>query len=241
MAQTFLTAQWRKLIMANYVVDEAVLLPHLPEHTVLDSYNGKCLISLVGFMFQDTRLKGFHFPLHINFQEVNLRFYVTYDGNPNEPKRGVVFIKELVPRSALTFVANTFYGEHYETVPMRHKWHLSRAGQVVNYRWKYNDWQKLQVVADTTAVPIETGSKEEFVTEHYWGYTKLPNGKTSEYEVVHPRWQLYPVKRYEIQVDFNMVYGPSFGFLNNQQPDSVFLAEGSEVTVRSGAKIRIAH
>lgn len=239
MAQTFLTAQWRKLILANYVVDKAVLLPYLPAHTTLDLFNDKCFLSLVGFMFQDTRLKGFHFPLHINFQEVNLRFYVTHEGNSGDPKRGVVFIKEMVPRSALTFVANTFYGEHYETVPMRHKWYLSRAGQVVNYRWKYDNWQKLQVVADTRPVPILNGSEEEFITEHYWGYTKLPHGKTSEYEVLHPRWEQYPVKRHDIDVDFNMVYGPSFAFLNKQQPDSVLLAEGSEVTVRSGSKIRI--
>lgn len=237
-SQTFLTAEWRKLIMANYVVDSSVLMPYLPAHTTLDAYHGKCFLSLVGFMFQDTRLKGFHFPLHINFQEVNLRFYVTYD-TPSDKKRGVVFIKELVPRSALTFVANTFYGEHYETVPMRHKWHVSKAGQVINYRWKYDEWQKLQVVADTIPSPIQAGSEEEFITEHYWGYTKLRNGRTSEYEVVHPRWDVYQVLKHNIEVDFSRIYGQSFSFLNKMQPDSVLLAEGSEVMVRSGTSIRL--
>ena len=226
--------------MANYRVDEQLLRSYLPNHTELDYFQGACYLSLVGFMFQDTRLKGFHFPLHINFQEVNLRFYVKNTGSTaDQLKRGVVFIKELVPRAALTFVANNFYGEHYETVPMRHKWHQSRAGLVVNYRWMEDVWQKLQVVAGPEAQKISAGSKEEFITEHYWGYTRLKNGHTSEYEVVHPKWDIYPVHRYDIAVDFGKVYGRDFAFLTGLQPDSVFLAEGSEVTVRSGARIKI--
>lgn len=239
MPQTFLTAEWRKLIMANYLIDQDVLRPYLPRHTQLDHYKGGCYVSLVGFMFQDTRLKGFHFPLHINFQEVNLRFYVQHQYGDAPSKRGVVFIKELVPRAALTFVANNFYGENYQTVPMRHKWYTSKAGLVVNYRWMQDKWQKLQVVTGTDMHKISEGSEEEFITEHYWGYTKLSNGRTSEYEVVHPKWDIYPVQRYEIDVDFGKVYGPQFSFLSAQAPVSVFLAEGSEVTVRSGARIRV--
>lgn len=239
MFQTFLTAEWRKLIMANYVVDKSILQSYLPAHTTLDCYNDKCYVSLVGFMFQDTRLRGFHFPMHVNFQEVNLRFYVTYQVPGEVPRRGVVFIKELVPRSALTFVANNFYGENYETVPMRHKWHLSKAGQVINYRWNYDGWQKLQVVASEKAEDIEPGSAAEFITEHYWGYTKLRNGTTSQYQVVHPKWSIYQVYRYNIEVDFAVVYGSNFAFLNDVEPDSVFLAEGSEVSVRKSSRIQI--
>lgn len=237
--QTFLTAQWRKLILANYVVDPELLLPWLPAHTELDCYNGKCFVSLVGFMFQDTRLKGIHFPLHRDFEEVNLRFYVQHIRAGGDAKRGVVFIRELVPKAALTFVANTFYGENYRTVAMRHKWHRSRAGQVISYRWRTDRWQKLQVVAGTEAVQAAAGSEEEFITEHYWGYTKLPNGRTSEYEVVHPRWGVYGVKRYTIDVDFGRVYGDRFAALTGHEPYSIFLAEGSEVTVRSGARIAL--
>ena len=167
MAQTFLKAEWRKLIMANYIVDPAILQSYLPNHTVLDIYKGNCYVSLVGFMFQNTRLKGMYVPLHVNFQEVNLRFYVLFTAKDGSIKRGVVFIKELVPRSALTFVANNFYGEHYETVAMRHKWYQSKAGLVVNYRWKHKNWQKLQVVANPQADKIATGSEAEFITEHY--------------------------------------------------------------------------
>lgn len=240
MPQTFLKAEWRKLIMANYAVDPELLKPYLPAHTELDLFNGKCYVSLVGFMFRNTRLKGVRVPLHINFEEVNLRFYVHHTGKDSLRKRGVVFIREIVPRAALSFVANTFYGEKYETLPMHHKWHKAADAIIVGYRWKKAGvWQKLQVTADPAAVPILAGSEEEFITEHYWGYTRLRNGRTSEYEVVHPRWDVYPVKRYAIDLDFGTQYGAQWAHLSSQRPDSVLMAEGSEVTVRSGSAIHL--
>jgi len=240
MAQTFLTAEWRKLIMANYVVDPALLQPYLPGGTELDFFKGKCYVSLVGFMFQNTRLKGIRVPLHIHFEEVNLRFYVHHTGNDSQRKRGVVFMKEIVPRAALSFVANTFYGENYETLRMHHKWHNAVDSLIVGYRWKKAGvWQKLQVTAGPRAIPIAEGSAEEFITEHYWGYTKLRNGRTSEYEVVHPRWDIFPVKRHVIDVDFGQLYGPQWAALTGSAPESVLLAEGSEVTVRSGSAIHL--
>ena len=118
---SFLKAEWRKLALANYAVDPSVLHRYVPAHTVLDSWNGTCYVSLVGFMFVNTRLLGFPIPFHRNFEEVNLRFYVRYQ-DKGEWKRGVVFIKEIVPRPALTFVANTIYKEHYQTLKMGHDW-----------------------------------------------------------------------------------------------------------------------
>lgn len=240
MAQTFLTAEWRKLVMANYAVDPELLKPYLPAFTELDLFEGKCYISLVGFMFQNTRLKGVRVPLHIHFEEVNLRFYVHHTGSDSQRKRGVVFISEIVPRAALSFVANTFYGEKYETMRMHHKWHRTGRGLVVGYRWKKaGRWQKLQVTADPQPEPIAAGSVEEFITEHYWGYSKQRNGKTTEYEVVHPRWDVYQVRRHVIDVDFGALYGSQWAWLAQAAPDSVLMAEGSEVTVRSGAAIRL--
>jgi hypothetical protein len=153
-------------------------------------------------------------------------------------RRGVVFIKELVPRFALSFVAKTFYEENYATVRMQHEWLCSGAGLSVAYRWGIrSSWHEMRVSAASEAQPIRTASEEEFFTEHYWGYTKLRDGGTSEYEVLHPRWQIYPIERYAISVDFGQVYGATFSALSNQQPDSILLAEGSEVVVRSGSRI----
>jgi uncharacterized protein YqjF (DUF2071 family) len=234
---SFLTAEWRKLALANYVVNPDVLLPYLPYKTELDIWQGKCYVSLVGFMFANTRLLGIPIPFHTNFEEVNLRFYVRYkDGN--EWKRGVVFIKEIVPRHAIAFIANTLYKEHYQTMPMRHLWQQNNGVQLVQYDWKYNQkWQSIQVNANLQAQAIDEGSETEFITEHYWGYTQIDAQQTYEYQVTHPRWEQYAVKNHQINVDFGLVYGKDFAFLNQLEPHSVMLAEGSGITVESISKI----
>ena len=84
---------------------------------------------------------------------------------------------------------------------------------------------------------ISIGSEEEFITEHYWGYTRLNELTTLEYGVEHPRWEVYKTKDYTIQIDFEKNYGKAFSFLHNQNPDSVFLAEGSFIKVKGGKKI----
>jgi uncharacterized protein YqjF (DUF2071 family) len=231
--KTFLQAEWRKLAVANYAVNPELVLPYVPAKTELDFWNNTCYVSLVGFMFLNTHVLGIKVPLHVNFEEVNLRFYVRYHAQ-GEWKRGVVFIKEIVPRAALTFVANTLYGEHYETMPMQHTWKTEADRLQVEYRWKKSRWNTFAVEADSKAVSIEAGSEAEFITEHYWGYTKIHAQKTSEYQVAHPRWEIYPVHNYNIDVDFGVVYGKGFSFLTHATPVSVFLAEGSEIQVKKG-------
>ncbi|GGK76193.1 YqjF family protein [Rufibacter glacialis] len=236
MKKTFLQAEWRKLIMANYRVDPQVLLPFVPDGTELDLWNGTCYVSLIGFLFQNTRVKGIRVPFHTNFEEVNLRFYVKRQEN-GVTQRGVVFLKEIVPRLAISLVANTLYGEHYETRSMRHSWQATPTALEVSYAWKQKNWHSLRVTADPRPVPIAVGSEEEFITEHFWGFTRLGAGQTSAYEVAHPRWELYPVREYTVEVDFEAVYGPAFGFLNQTEPVSVFLAEGSEILVKGGGRL----
>lgn len=236
MRKTFLQAEWRKLAMANYAVDSNILRPYLPHKTEIDLWNNTCYVSLVGFMFQNTRVKGVKIPFHVNFEEVNLRFYVRYN-DQGEWKRGVVFVSEIVPKPALTFVANTIYKEHYETMPMRHSWISSPDSLTVEYQWKKKIWHSFKVVTQNTSALIQPGSEEEFITEHYWGYTKISDTKTSEYGVEHPRWEVYPTKEYSIDVDFGDLYGQTFSFLDREVPKSVFLAEGSAIKVKEGCTI----
>jgi uncharacterized protein YqjF (DUF2071 family) len=233
----FLTAEWRKLSIANYVVDPEILLPFLPSKTELDLWNGKCFVSLVGFMFLHTKLKGIPIPFHVNFEEINLRFYVTHQTNENEIRRGVVFVKEIVSKPALTFVAKSVYKEKYETMPTKHTHEILNGDLHVEYKWEKENWHSIKVVAENREVEMATGSEEEFITEHYWGYTKIDNETTSEYPVHHPRWKVYPVKSFSIDVDFGKVYGNEFEFLNQQKPASVMLAEGSEIAVLAGRKL----
>jgi len=237
MKNIFLQAQWRNLILANYEFDPADLKKHLPHKTEIDFFNNKCLVSLVGFKFCDTKIKGLKIPFHTDFEEVNLRFYVKYKSQDGQWKRGVVFIKEIVPKPAITLVANTLYNENYETMPMRHLW-KSGSKLEVAYEWKFqNTWNRLKVSADNRSTGFAADSEEEFITEHYWGYTKIKENKTAEYGVEHPRWNVYPVETYEIEVNCKGIYGNEFACLSNQIPNSVFLAEGSEISVLNGNQI----
>lgn len=235
----FLKAEWRKLLMINYEVPVDAILPYLPPHTKPDLYQGKCLVSVVGFMFLNTRVKGMKILYHVNFEEVNLRFYNTYQTPQGEMRRGTTFIKEIVPRPAITFIANTLYKEKYVTLPMGHTIKEHHDELEVEYRWRYN--QKINHIrcrAEKKLNPMAQNSLEEFITEHYWGYTKLSLTETSEYAVEHPRWETYNVKAFDAIIDFEGLYGASFAALKDQKPHSVLLAEGSEIVVRGGDRIK---
>jgi len=231
---TFLTAEWRKLMMANYVVPPEVLQPYVPAGTELDFWNDKCYISLVGFMFLNTQVMGFKVPFHRDFAEVNLRFYVRRKG-PEGWRRGVVFIQEIVPKPAIAWVANKMYGEKYVTHRMRHRWDLNSLGNTFSYAWKpwFSAGKWFQMSAQTKPLPhpIPKGSEAEFITEHYWGYANVGGKSTHEYQVEHPRWDTYEVESYQIEGDFTRLYGPSLGAQLIRNPDSVFVAEGSEVAI----------
>ena len=231
----FLTARWADLIMANYEVDPRVLADRVPAGTELDLYEGKCFVSLVGFMFLDTRVLDFLVPFHVNFEEVNLRFYVRRE-TEDETRRGVVFVKEIVPRGAIAMVARRLYGEPYE----RRKMSNFRDEKRVEYSWSRDGVKnKLSVErGENLGVPAEN-SHGEFIIEHYWGYTKRGNSRTDEYKVEHPKWELFAAENARINVDFGETYGSGFGSLNEQVPYSILLAKGSEIAVYKGKTIKL--
>ncbi|MDG5492515.1 YqjF family protein [Psychroserpens sp. SPM9] len=225
---TFLNAYWKNLMLINYEIDPNLLKPFVPKGTELDFFNGKCNVSLVGFMFMNTKVLGLKLPGHIHFEEVNLRFYVKHND-----KRGVVFIKEIVPKPLITWVANTLYHEHYETHRMRHRWIEHETHKEFEYQWKLNQkWQSISVSTDKVASDITEDSEAQFITEHYFGYTKHHH-TTFEYEVEHPTWRQLKVKDFKIDVDFSANYGSTFDVLNRVEPTSVILAEGSKVSVKN--------
>jgi uncharacterized protein YqjF (DUF2071 family) len=234
----FLKAEWRKLVMFNYAVDPAVLQPLVPPHTELDFWNQTCYVSLVGFMFLNTKIKGIKIPFHINFEEINLRFYVKYQETNQAAKRGVVFIKEIVPKPMITLVANTLYREHYITLPMEHSWNQDETQLKISYGLKKkHTWYHFGVTAKNQPTALVNGSETEFITEHFWGYAKWNEQITNEYEVGHPRWLTYPIINSEINFDFQEIYGSQFAFLNQAKPVSIYLAEGSEIFVNKGKLI----
>lgn len=237
----FLQAQWANLLMLNYEVDPAILDPYLPPGTELDLWQGKTLVSMVGFMFLDTRVMGVKWPLHINFEEVNLRFYVKhFDGT--EWKRGAVFISEIVPKPMIVVIANTLYKEHYSAMPMRHSASKFEGNKTKYlYEWKFDGkWNnRIGGTVDNNLSPIVPGSQEEFIFEHYWGYNKASKKTTFEYQVEHISWNVGQVIDPIFEAEIGRLYGKKFESYLSVKPYSAFFADGSEIVVRSAGRIRI--
>jgi hypothetical protein len=226
----FLTANWRYLAILNYIVDPDLIKPLVPPGTELDYDNGETFLSVVGFLFLDTRFLGLPIPLHRDFEEVNLRFYVRKK-SADAWRRGVVFICELVPRRAVALVARTFYGEPYLALPMKHHIEHVDLEVSVEYSWRRGrKWESLKMSAAGEPQSIPAGSHAEFITEHYWGYTSLRNG-CGEYRVEHPRWKIWDASDFELNADVATLYGEQFVQTLTQPPRSAFIADGSPITV----------
>ena len=232
MPRPFLTAEWRHLVMLNYRVDEMLLQPYVPAGTELDHHDGTCFASVVAFQFVNTRVLGVPIPFHRDFTELNLRFYVRRTVN-GQPRRGVVFVREVVPRPAIALIARLIYNEPYVRLPMR-----SAVGEgTIRYEWRRDGrWEGLTATSNEGATIPRAGSHEEFITDHEWGYTRQRDGGTIEYRVQHDRWPVRRAVDLRIDADFSDLYGPTLGAaLAN--PVTAFVVGGSPVTV--GRPVRV--
>lgn len=255
LAPVFLTASWRSLLMINFAVDPDLLAPLVPRGTELEFWAGETAVSVVGFRFLDTRVCGVAIPFHRNFDEVNLRFYVRRRG-PEGWRRGVVFVRELVPRRAIAWVARTIYGERYSACPMSHHGTSSDDGQLlsrtVGYSWRLGGrWHSIgaTLAPDQSGEPAGAagplprpelpapGSAAELITEHYWGYAGKPGGPTLEYRVEHPPWPVWATESVDLELDAGLVYGERWRATLEGPPVSAFVAVGSPVVVRRGRPV----
>ena len=237
----FLSAAWEYLAMLNYEVDPVILQKHLPPFTEIDFFEGKALVSVVGFLFNNTKVFGINWPWHSNFEEVNLRYYIKHFGEQHRWKRGVGFVSEIVPKPFISIIANTLYNEHYSTAKMKHEVNKTAAEISVAYQWKKRNrqWNSLSVKAANTPQLIAAETEEEFIFEHYFGYNRLNDLTSIEYGVEHPRWQVYPVTDFKLHCDVAELYGKEFvPFIHNVTPHSVYLAKGSDVVVRKPVYIK---
>ncbi len=235
----FLTASWEHLIMASYEVSPAILMPYLPAGAQLDYFQEKTFVSIVAFRFCHTRVMKSAIPFHRHFTEVNLRFYVRYQYQ-GEWRRGTVFISELVPKPMVVIIANWLFKEHYGYAPMRHSIRAQADDSLeVAYQWKKRgEWHRIMAVTAPTAQAIGEDSPEAFIAEHYWGYTPFGTSQTLEYGVEHPRWEIFPIRHFEVSSNAVNLYGSAFEPYLSQPPASVLLAKGSDVLIRQGTIYR---
>ncbi len=228
--------------MFNYEVEPNLLLQYVPPGTSLDSFHGTTYVSLVGFRFTRTRLLGFlPVPFHTDFDEVNLRFYVRREAG-DERRRGVVFIAEVVPRRAIATIARLVYGENYTSSPMKH--HVLTEGlkvglkKTTEYQWRVSGkWCKLSAQSEGLPKHPSEGSLEQFITEHYWGYSNRRAGRCLEYQVSHEPWRVWMPTEAEFEGDAGSLYGRELGAVLQRRPDFAFVADGSPVVVFRGNRI----
>jgi uncharacterized protein YqjF (DUF2071 family) len=238
----FLTAEWRHLAMINYVVDPRVLAPLVPAGAEIDFHQGKTYASIVGFLFRRTRVFGAPIPGHVNFEEVNLRFYVRRKVDDGW-RRGVVFVRELAPRRAVAWVANRFYGESYVVVPMSHRiiglpaLGFHKTPESIQYAWRFagGEYSIDMTLGESASKPAE-GTLDQFIAEHYWGYTSQRDGSATEYQVAHPPWQVRPAA-VRFSGDVAKLYGREFADALRCEPASAFWADGSAVRVYRGRRV----
>lgn len=235
----FLTAEWRDLAMLNYEIDPTNLAEHVPAGCELDAWGGRTVVSVVGFQFLKTRVLGIPIPFHRNFDEVNLRFYVRRKVE-GQWRRGVVFVKEIVPRQAIVLVARGLYGENYVALPMRHL--IDRAAApgptTMAYEWRrFGEWEGLSLTVSGSPSTPADDTEETFITEHYWGYSSQRDGATVEYQVEHPRWRVWRATAAGLACDVASLYGPDFVEALSGPPRTAFVAEGSAIVVRRGRRL----
>ncbi|MCA9523426.1 MAG: DUF2071 domain-containing protein [Myxococcales bacterium] len=238
----FLRANWRYLLMANYAIDPALLVDHCPAGVEIDRHDGETFVSLVGFLFLDTRVMRVPIPGHRDFEELNLRFYVRRQTDGGL-RRGVAFIAEIVPRRAIAWVARTLYNESYLALPMDHRVdrHGDRLahGSRVSYRFFSNErWQEIAATVTGQCQDLAGGSFDQFIAEHYWGYARQKNGGTVEYRVDHPPWPIWRATDFQSSIDVSAVYGPAFVEPLSKPPRSIFIADGSAIAVHHGERLR---
>jgi uncharacterized protein len=254
-ARPLLTAQWSELLLLNWAVPTEDVAPLVPPGTEPDLHDGQAYISIVGFRFHTCRLLGIPIPGHTSFPEINLRFYVRRNAG-NELRRGVVFVREIVPRRAVAVIANWLYNENYVTRKMRSSLRMPGAslalGDTIGYAWRspcswplrgrletgqrQRNWNRL---AARVAAPLDVpapGSLDEFLVEHYWGYVRGRDGITREYRVVHDPWLAAPADSITWDCNVPLTYSTPLAKYLSSPPTTALIAAGSYIHLYRGQR-----
>jgi hypothetical protein len=237
-AGIFLTAEWRYVSMLNFEIEPAVLTRFVPKGTELDESRGRHFVSLVGFLFLDTHVLGVPAFFHRNFEELNLRFYVRRD-LAGERRRGVVFIRDLVPLPLVAGAARLTYNEPYHTIPMRHTV-VATDGELQSVEFCFGlqrDECRFALHVGDGPEAMAAGSDEEFLSERLWGYTSQRDGGTVEYRVEHSRWKVWSPATFQLEGPLAEFYDEPFASILSEAPASAFIADGSAVAVHLPERI----
>jgi uncharacterized protein len=227
-----LTADFRYLVFLNYRVERELLESRVPTGVELHLLNGDPYISLVAFLFENLQVQGLPAPFHQKFEEVNLRFYVKQKGSTQE-KHGVTFIREIVPKTLMAAAARFIFNEKYISLPMAH---VLTPGEVQSLEYTWNTDKQKNFVRGSFKNEWEEPEKtstEYWLMKRPYGFTATREGETQEITMEHPDWRITPVLDLSCEFDIPESFGIEFVPFLTLKPASAFIAEGSQVEVKS--------
>jgi uncharacterized protein YqjF (DUF2071 family) len=228
-----ITFEWQHLLTATWAVHPSLLSPMVPARTTLDLWNGDALLSLVGMRSLNAQVAGVPVPLHQDFDQITLRFYVRREV-AGETRRGVVLIKQIVPSASMTLLARVLYNENFVNAPTRHDIQPGEHGWTA-YEWLVgNRWNRLSAVRAGAARQPAEYSIEEFVAHRPWAYARQADGSSLEFAAQHPRWDVWPTQEMLLDCDVAPLFGVEYVPVFSGQPISTFVAVGSIVHLDAG-------
>lgn len=227
----FLKAQWKELTLVNFALEPDFLINILPVGLDPDLLHGKAYASLVAFDFESIRVGGIPWPGYTQFPELNLRVYVRCS---EAGRRGVFFIRELIPGKIPTAIARVAYNEPYSACPLtRSHQALVNGAQVQRTDWIWKGAPNyLEVEVGPETMMPATDEDANWFKEQEWGFGHSRLGELLRYHVTHPRWMVRKVHRCDYEVDWLGLYGPIWARqLEGAEPDSLMHCIGSEIAV----------
>jgi uncharacterized protein len=236
MSRPLIAACWEHLLFLNYRCPRGLLEPLVPVGTELETWDGECYVTLVGWYTQHTRVRGIGVPCHQTFEGVNLRFYVRRRDDSEAWRPGAVSIRELVPRRAVAAAARRWYHAPSLSLVMSNANDADDPNRgLIAYFWTVAR-QKFSLMATITGAPAEPApdSHAAFITDRQWGYARTSAGGTLEYRVQHARWPVWVPESCSAEGPMHMVFGNSFAYLFADKPASAYVATGSSVSVFPG-------
>lgn len=223
---SFVKAEWTNLVLLNYAVPDDVLAPYLGDLEI-DRWQGSGYVSVVGLHFGTGRVIGLDpiLPDIRHFTQWNLRAYVRYGG-----RNGIVFIKEFVPSPIVSAGVRLLYRENYHAACLRERLDVDSDSRSVAYTLDYGGRRHSMSARSTSpAAAPAPGSLDHFVVERYTGHPAGHRG--IRFHVEHRPWNIYKMASYVLDIDYRVLYGDRWAFLNDRAPDGIAWCDGSPVEV----------
>ena len=201
--------EWRDVFFASYPVDPETVAPQIPDQLDIDTFEGTAYLSVVPFVIGDIRPTGLPSLFGLTMPELNLRTYVTCDGQP-----GIYFFNLDAGDLLGTIGARLFNQLPYYYADMSYE-----SGMKTRFRSRRRTPGARALEFDATYGPNgspfrpDPGTVERFLVERYRYFTEAQDGTIRYADIEHEPWTL---REGEWELRANDLFSAN-GF---EQPDS---------------------